>query len=217
MKYLLSIFFSLVLVLSCFGQITLGPRLGLNFSKQSLDSPYETWKTGTVFGGVVNLPIKNELSFQGEFLFSQKGYREEFDGDNSYDELTSKYWEVPLLINYMYSAGQVNFFGNAGAYLAYWKSGSYESKIGENDVLVEDYEFTSTPDEDGFSDNRFDYGVAVGAGVLYDRVGTAGNIILEFRYSQGFAPVSTVENPPADYTAGKNKTFSISLAYMLYL
>jgi len=217
MKAFLTIFFYLFLILPGFSQITIGPRLGVNFSKLNLGSPYETWKTGTVFGGVVNIPIKNDIAFQGEVLFSRKGDREEFDGENSYDELTSKYWEVPLLINYMYSAGQVNFFGNAGAYLAYWKSGSYESKIGENDVLVEDYEFTSTSDDDGFSDNRFDYGVAVGAGVLYDRVGTAGNIILEFRYTQGFAPVSTVENPPAGYTAGKNKAFSISLAYMLYL
>jgi hypothetical protein len=207
----------MILTLSCFGQITLGPRLGLNFSKQNLDSPYETWKTGTVFGGVLIVPIKNDLSFQGEFLFSQKGYREEFDGNNSYDELTSKYWEVPILVNYLYSIGQINFFGNAGLFAAYWKSGSYESKIGENDVLIEDYEFTDSPDEDGFQDNRIDYGVAAGLGVLYDRIGTAGNIILEFRYTKGFAPVNSVENPPADYTAGKNTTFSISFAYMFYL
>ena len=217
MKTLLSIFFSLVLAISCFGQITLGPRLGVNFSKQSLDSPYEIWKTGTTFGGVVNVPFKNEISFQGEFLFSQKGYREEFNGNESFDELTSRYWEVPVLVNYLYSIGQVNFFGNAGVFASYWKSGSYESKIGENDVLVEDYEFTKTPDADGFSDNRIDYGVAVGAGVLYDRVGTAGNIILEFRYTQGLAPVNSVDNPPAGYTAGKNTTLNISLAYMFYL
>ena len=77
-----TIFFTLICLLLtsiCSAQITLGPRLGVNFSKQNLDSPYEIWKVGSLFGGVLNVPIKNDISLQAEFLFSQKGYREEFD------------------------------------------------------------------------------------------------------------------------------------------
>ena len=217
MKKIISSCVLIFLSISVFGQITLGPRLGVNFNRLNLDSPYETVKTGTVFGGVLNVPIKNDFAFQGEFLFSQKGYRKEFDGDNSYDELTTRYLEVPLFINYVYSTGRINFFGNAGMYAAWWKSGTYESKIADNDVLIEDYEFTDSPDQDGYTDNRLDYGAAIGLGVLYDKIGTSGNIILEFRYTKGFAPISTLENEPPDYNPGKNATFSISLAYMLFL
>ena len=208
-----SIFFSLAVQ----AQMTIGPRLGVNFSKQALNSPYEVWNTGTLFGGVINIPFKNDISFQGEFLFSQKGYREEFNGNESYDDLTSTYMEAPILVNYLYSTGRINFFGNGGVFAAYWKSGTYESKIGENDILIEDYQFTTSSDDDGFKDNRLDYGLVIGAGILYDKIGTSGNIILEFRYTKGLAPISSLENASLDFVPGKNTSLSISLAYMLYL
>ena len=96
--------------------MTIGPRLGVNFSKQALNSPYEVWNTGTLFGGVINTPFKNDISFQGEFLFSQKGYREEFNGNESFDDLTSTYMEAPIPVNYLYSTGRINFFGNGGVF-----------------------------------------------------------------------------------------------------
>ena len=113
--------------------------------------------------------------------------------------------------------GQINFFGNMGFYAAYWRSGTYESKIAGGDTRIEDYEFTNDYDADGYKDNRLDYGPSFGLGVLYDRIGTTGDIVLEFRYSKGLVPISTSENEENQSTSLYNSTFSISLAYMLYL
>lgn len=212
-----------ILILSVFvssigyGQMTVGPRVGVTFSQLGSDSPYEIWKSGVVFGGILNVPLNNEMSVQGEVLVSQKGYRFEFDGDNSYDQLTSSYLEIPLLFNYKYSFGEWNVFGNAGLYAAYWQSGTYESQIGDGEIIEEPYEFLKDFDADGYKDNRLDYGPAFGFGVLYDKVGTSGNFVLEFRYGLGLAPIGSVENEPPNYTELKNRSFSISLAYMLYL
>jgi hypothetical protein len=198
-------------------QITLGPRFGINFMQQSIGSPYETYNTGTTMGGVINVTIKDMMAVQGELLFTQKGYREEFDGDNSYDEFTARYLEIPVFFNYSLDFARFKPFINAGPYVAFWQSGSYESKIGGQEVLVEDYEFTSDIDEDGYKDNRLDYGLGVGIGLLWDRIGAAGNLVLDLRYTKGFAEVNQHENPPPDYVARYNSGFTISLAYMFAL
>ncbi len=198
-------------------QITLGPRFGFNFMQQSTGSPYETFNTGTTLGGVINVPVKDMMAVQAELLFTQKGYREEFDGDNAYDELTSRYLEIPVFFSYSLDFARFKPFINAGPYVAFWQSGSYESKIGGQEVLVEDYEFTSDYDQDGYKDNRLDYGIGVGIGVLWDRIGAAGNMVLDFRYTKGFAAVNQHENQPPDYVARYNSGFTISLAYMFSL
>jgi len=217
MKRTLIIIALLSMGITAQSQITLGPRFGVNFSKQHIDSPYEVYKVGTMIGGVVNIIIKDAMAIQAELLLTQKGYKEEFDGDNTYDELTAKYLEVPVYFSYTFDFGRWKPFANAGVYGAYLRSGSYESKIGGKEVIVEEYEFTKEYDADGFKDNRIDYGATFGIGLLYDRVGAAGNIVLDLRYSHGLAPISSLENPPADYQERTNSTFTISLAYMFAL
>jgi hypothetical protein len=208
---------ALVLAFSANAQITLGPRFGVTFSKQNLESPYEVYKVGTMLGGVVSWTFKDAMAIQAELLLTQKGYREEFDGNNAYDELTAKYLEVPVFFKYSFDFARWKPYANVGGYGAYWRSGTYESKIAGQEVIVEDYEFTDETDSDGYQDIRFDYGVAFGFGLLYDRIGAAGNIVIDFRYSLGLAPIATLENPPPNYQERKNTTFAISLAYMFAL
>ncbi len=217
MRRILIVIAMLIMGLAAQGQITLGPRFGVNFSKQHIDSPYEVYKVGTMIGGVVNITIKDVMAIQAELLLTQKGYKEEFDGDNTYDQLTAKYLEVPVYFSYTFDFGKWKPFANVGVYGAYWSSGSYESKIGGQEVIVEDYEFTDEYDADGFKDNRIDYGATFGIGLLYDRVGASGNMVLDLRYYHGLAPISSLENPPADYQERTNSTFTISLAYMFSL
>lgn len=207
----------LLITTTGFAQITLGPRFGVNFSKQRLDSPYEVYKVGTMIGGVVNIPVKDAIAIQAELLLTQKGYREEFDGDNTFDELTARYLEIPVYFNYTFNLSRWKPFVNAGAYGAFWQSGSYESKLGGQETRLEDYSFTNDFDQDGYKDNRVDYGFSIGTGVLYDRVGAAGNIVLDIRYTHGLAPTGTLEDPPADYKERTNSTITISLAYMFSL
>ncbi len=217
MKKPVIIIFCILCSLEMTAQMTVGPRVGINFSKHNSGSPYEAWKTGTMIGGVINIPVKNELSVQTELLLTQKGYREEYNGKETFDELTSTYLEIPVYASYSRDFGRFKPFINAGPYFAWWKSGKYESKLEGQQLIVEEYLFTENFDQDGYKDNRLDFGISAGLGLLYDRIGAAGNIVLDLRYSKGLAAISSLENPPAGYAAGKNSTFTISLAYMFYL
>ncbi|MCH7515405.1 MAG: PorT family protein [Bacteroidetes bacterium] len=217
MKKLVTIIFFILCSLEITAQMTVGPRLGINFSKHNSGSLYEIWKTGTMIGGVLNIPIKNDLALQAELLLTQKGYLEQYNGNEAFDELISTYLEIPVYASYTRDFGRFKPFVNAGPYFAWWKSGKYQSKLEGQQLIVEEYEFTENYDQDGYKDNRFDYGVSVGLGILYDRIGAAGNIVLDLRYNKGLMPVSSLLNESADYTPRYNSTFTLSLAYMFYL
>jgi len=216
MKKLIQLLFVLLFPVMAYSQMTVGPRFGINFSQQDTGSPYETVKVGTMIGGVLNIPVKNDFAFQTGLYLTQKGYRLEFDGNNSYDELTSTYLQIPAYLNYFYDMGRFKPFGNIGFYTAFWKSGNYESLLQDQQVLMEDYEFTEEYDQDGYKDNRIDYGVSAGLGLLYDRTGAAGNMVLEFTYDYGLAPVGSTQSGSSDNTRN-NSTFTISFSYMFYL
>ena len=60
-----------------FGQITIGPKFGVNMATQ-FKSDFSVPKYGIAFGGAIDIPISSGFSVQGEFLVTQKGYREEY-------------------------------------------------------------------------------------------------------------------------------------------
>lgn len=212
----LALFLGLITTVS-FSQITLGPRGGANFNGQNTGSEFEVMKFGWMFGGAINVPVGESISIQPEFLYTQKGYRLEFNGNDAYDELTANYFEVPLQVLYTKRITRWHPFGGLGLFGAYWASGKYESKLSGQDTILEDYEFTDEYDSDGYRDNRIDYGFVISAGVMYDRVGVAGNIVLDIRYTRGFATINEVLEEPSNYSARVNSTFTIALAYMFSL
>lgn len=214
-RYLILLIF-LSTSLSGISQITIGPKGGVNFNSQNTGSEYEVMKFGWMFGGVLNVPLREALSIQPEFLYTQKGYRLEFSSD-AYDELTAKYFEVPLQVLYTHRITRWHPFGGLGLFGAYWASGKYESKLAGQDTILEDYQFTDEYDSDGYKDNRVDYGLVISAGVMYDRVGAAGNIVLDIRYTRGFATINEVQEEPSNYTARVNSTITIAVAYMFSL
>ncbi len=198
-------------------QVTVGPKVGFSLSRQKETSPYQVLKQGVHYGGVARIEILDFLSIQGEILVSQKGYREEFDGDQAFDELTSTYLEIPAMVSLSKATNDFTIIANAGVYNAFWQAGEFQSTIdGPDAIITESYQFVSSPDASGYKDNRVDFGVLGGLGILYDRFGS-GNFILEFRYAKGLSKINSFEVEPSDYNPRKNETFSVSLSYMLFL
>ena len=213
--FILTIILSLGSIASA--QITLGPKAGYNLSNQNTGSDYEVYKHGIQYGGVVNIPVLDFLSIQGELLITEKGYRQEFNGDAAFDELTSTYIEIPAMVHLFKDGKDFRYFINLGFYNAFWQSGVYTSNIdGSSNVIREDYEFISDPDVNGFKDIRTDLGFVGSIGFWYDNLGS-GNIVLDIRYQQGVIPVNSFEVEPQGYVPRKNNTISVSVAYMLFL
>ena len=201
--------------ISGFGQIRIGPKAGLNIATQ-FKSDYTVPKYGFMFGGAIDIPITSGFSVQGEFLISKKGYREEFKGDEIFDELTSTYFEIPAMAKYTITKVNFAYFFQGGVYWSIWSAGSYKSSIDGNNIIVEDYVFQSDYDQDGYKDNRSDFGLVAEAGVTYDNLG-AGVLALGLRYSHSLIPTNNYQNPPPDTVNKLNQVITISLGYFLYL
>lgn len=198
-----------------FSQIMVGPKFGFNMATQ-FESDYSVPKFGIAFGGAVDIPISSGFSVQGEFLVTQKGYREEYKGKEIFDELTATYLEIPALAKYTITKVNWGYFFQGGVYWGYWSKGSFESSTDGANTINEDYDFTGDYDQDGYKDVRSDFGLVAEAGVTYDNLGS-GLLAIGLRYSHGLVPTNSYQNPPADVVYKTNKVFTLSITYFLYL
>ena len=195
--------------------LTLGPKVGVNFSTQT-GSEYEVVATNFMFGAVLNYQIIKNFEVQGEFLYTNKGYREEYQGDEIFDELKATYFEVPVMAKYVINTNLFNYYAGAGVYWAYWTKGEYKSSIDGNNTVYEDYTFDTEEDADGYKDNRSDFGLIGELGFKYDGLGS-GILMFGVRYSYGLTPTNSITPEPPDFTPRKNQVLTISLSYLLFL
>ena len=197
------------------GQIMIGPKFGVNMATQ-FKSDFSVPKYGIAFGGAVDIPISSGFSVQGEFLVTQKGYREEYKGKEIFDELTATYLEIPAMAKYTITGVNWGYFFQGGVYWGYWSSGSFQSSTDGTNTINEDYGFQNSFDQDGFKDVRSDFGIVAEAGVTYDNLGS-GVLALGLRYSHGLVATNSYQVPPADVVYNENKVFTLSIIYFLYL
>jgi len=207
---------SLLMPVLLHAQIYIGPKLGLNYSKQNRGNDFEVFKPGIQFGGLINVPLTDEFFVQGEFLVSRKGYREEFGKDELFDELTATYLEVPILAQVKKETYLFRYFINFGIFGAYWSDGETGSRIEEGGEIVSaDYDFTNSRDADGFQDNRTDFGLVLGAGIVYTI--NVSDIMLDIRFNRGLIDPVDVDPEPEGFVGRHNSTFTVSLAYLFIL
>ena len=205
----------ILLPLFGFSQIMVGPKVGINVASQ-YSSDYTVPKTGLAYGGAVNIPVLSGISVQGELLITQKGHREEYKGNTIFDELTATYMEIPAMAKYTIDKINFDFYGMGGVYWSYWTKGGYESSIDGENIIYEVYNFQSDFDLDGYKDTRSDFGIVAEAGVTYDNFGS-GILALGIRYSHGLVQTNNHQTPPPDLVIRKNKVFTLSLTYFLFL
>jgi len=204
----------IIMPLVGYSQITVGPKMGVNIASQ-FKSDFSVPKYGFAYGAAIDIPFGGGISVQGEFVVTQKGYREIYKGDEIFDELTATYLEIPAMAKYTITKVNWAYFAQGGVYWSYWSKGSYESSTDGEDIKSEDYEFTSEF-EDGFKDVRSDFGLVGEVGVSYDNLGS-GVLALGLRYSHGLVATNKLESPPADAVYNLNRVFTISLTYFIYL
>jgi len=208
-------FLMFLLPYSVIGQITIGPKVGLNIASQ-YKTDYSIPKLGFMFGGAIDISITSGFSVQGEFLVTQKGYKEEFKGKEIFDELTASYFEVPAMAKYTITKVNFGYFFQGGVYWSYWNSGTYKSSTDGTTIIVEDYVFQKEYDLDGYKDNRSDFGLVAEVGATYDNLGS-GILAFGIRYSHSLVPTNNYKNPPLDSFNKLNKVLTFSLTYFLYL
>ncbi len=189
-------------------------------------------KIGFTIGAALNYSINDRISIQPELNFIQKGYTEKStstwmeDDDGrlittvttSTTKNTLNYLEIPALVKISFG-GDTKFYALAGPSFGIGLGGkyTYDSKITESYDDVSDtftnsdkgnIKFGDQP-EDGegmYIDNRFDFGLQLGGGILIAR-----KIIIEARYGLGFSKLYD-----SDFEI-KNRVFQLTIGLPLTL
>ncbi|MTI41366.1 porin family protein [Fulvivirga lutimaris] len=195
-------------------QVRIGPKAGLTLSQQSFDSDYQVLKSGTEFGAMGNVPLTTQIYLQAELLMTTKGYKEEF-GDDIFDQLTSTYLQLPVLLQYRFG-NKIEYYGVLGVYAGRWTKGKYRSRIeAETKIIEEDYVFTSSYNNEGFKDSRQEIGAIAGLGLIYPL--SINHLILDVRYNYGLTDTYDLETKPEGYKKHANRSIAITLGILFYL
>lgn len=197
------------------GQVRIGPKVGMTLSKQSFDSDYQILKAGSEFGAMGNVPLTTQLYLQAELLITTKGYKEKF-GDEVFDQLTTKYLQLPVLLQYRFGYKKIEYYGIAGVYAARWTSGKYRSRVEpQTKIIEEDYSFTSSYNAEGFRDRRQEFGAIAGLGLIYPL--SINHLILDIRYNYGFTDINDLQAEPEGYTKHANRSIAITIGILFFL
>ena len=212
--------------------ISVGPRIGLNFSQfgysdasdEAIKDAEENRKmlTGINGGIVFNIGVNDMFSVQPELLYSGKGTKLESseDAEAKYEN-TLNYLEVPVLAKFSFGSEDFKFFINAGPSISYAIGGKHKISGG---VLSfeEDVEFDYSEAEDKLfaspvsKFNRLDVGLVGGAGIGINA--GPGMFTLEGRYGYGLSDVIGYKEKRDEETPkASNRTIGVSVSYMFPL
>lgn len=184
-------------------RMTIGPRVGLDFSKQTNkgDGGDRSFRTGFLAGAEIDVNIVRSFSINMGVLYIQKGYKDKYSDERGSLKITDKpsFIEVPLLLSYRIElSDQAQFQLNAGTYFAFGMSGKH--KVKSTFAGQQDYDFDSFDDLDGMK--KSDVGLVFGAALTFS------NIYLGVNYERSLKNVSNV--PGEKY---HNSTIAIQLGY----
>ncbi|WP_438966623.1 porin family protein [Flavobacterium sp.] len=183
----------------------IGIKGGVNFSNMyTEDVDDNNVLTSFNAGLYANLPVTNFISIQPEFLFSRKG--SELTYNNALADGTAKfklnYIEVPVLLKLNLTR---NLNIHAGPYFAYL----IDAQV-TNETASGNFNFEDNFNNDDF--NKFDAGIAVGAGLDFDMIGIGA------RYNYGLSTVGkerTFAGTSYTFPDGKNSNLSLYVSFKL--
>lgn len=183
---------------------SIGPEVGVNFSKWGGDVDESDYKTGLVAGGFVTYSIQNTYAITAKVLFSQKGaaYSQNVLGENVDTKTQLNYIEVPIV-------GRL-FFNREGSVRPNVFLGPSFGFLTGAKIKVDDGDYKSYEDVmgvDSYKDvyNTFDIGLAAGLG-LNIKVGNEMYFIVDARYTYGLIDIAkggmSANNQAVAVTAG---------------
>ncbi|UXX77965.1 PorT family protein [Reichenbachiella carrageenanivorans] len=166
-------------------------------------SDIEPKMEGGYQGGIIAMNyLRNHVGLQAELLYTQKGWRQEFDDQP--DLVTElDYVELPLLVNIHTGKDRLHIFANGGCYVGYLVSSTQSATSAADNFYVYDES----------RDNKISYGFRGGVGAFYDF--NFGTLLFEssFTYSLSdmFDPTTLSSGVP---NTSKSMVVGFSVGYM---
>jgi hypothetical protein len=187
-------------VASVQAQIKFGPKVGLNLSTMTLKNSGIAADPKTLVGfhvGVISdIPVKGNFSLQPALLYSGKGSKYSFAGEEL--SMSPSFIEIPVNAAYKFEVGSMNLYLNAGPYFAYG--------IGGKIKVAGETESIKFGDDDNADMKPFDAGITFGAALEISK------FLISLNYELGLTNlVPGVDS--GDDAEAKSKVFGISVAY----
>jgi len=207
---LFSVVFAMAFTTSAMAQLSIGPRVAVNFSNIAVsnleEEPDLKSLFGLAFGAAAEVGISETFAFQPEVLFSQHGFATEDSlfGETLELNVRLNYLQIPLLAKFKFGSDAVVVNVVAGPHIGF----------GIGDITVEtevggESEKESGPWEDtGFQ--KFDFGITGGVGVSF--AAGPGDLGLDIRYQLG---LSNLLDEPEDDEKGTHRNFQVGLSYLI--
>ena len=202
-------------------QVNIGVKGGLNFSDAKTDvfidavNNAPSTYTSFVVGGVAEIPLHENFSFQPELLYTKKGFT--IDEGTSFDVLginiplgakattSISYIETPLLAKVKLVQGKAKIYGIAGPSIGYATSAKIQPKV----TLLIDFNLPEINlDLSNSIYNRTDISGILGGGAEYNL--GSGRIFTDIRYQHSLSNI--INSPIADLTV-KNSGFQWTVGY----
>ncbi len=202
-------------------QVNIGVKGGLNFSDAKadvfVDAANNAPSTYTSFlvGGLAEIPIHQNFSFQPELIYSKKGFT--VNEGTSFDlfgmnipvgakaTTSISYIETPLLAKVKLGQGKTKIYGIAGPSIGYATSAKIQPQV----TLLIDFNLPEVNLD--LSDNiynRTDISGILGGGAEY--MTSTGKLFTDLRYQHSFSNI--INNPIADLSV-KNSGFQWTVGY----
>lgn len=188
------IIFLAVSVQNACSQTYIGIKSGLSNSWHDGPLTTNSIKRGVAYGITGNKTISDKFSLKSDILIVEKGYKQRFNNNDLFDQLTSTYLDIPISLAYsiVRQESHIAFQLNAGGYYGRWLSGKYKSRIIEgSQVLAEKYAFTKDYNEAGYKDNRNEWGVVGGISLILPS--KSNLLIFDLRYVHGLNSIQQFE------------------------
>jgi hypothetical protein len=226
-KLLLTLLIASVVSFSTQAQMQVGVKAGINLATQSSDvDGFEAGSAlGLIFGVPVRLMLNDNLAFQPEVSFMQKGSSSDYSFEvpgfytlESSGKGIINYVEIPLMFQYLFGGGDIMPFVTAGPSiglgLGYKSSGTSTTTTtdpftGVESSITDDYDDSGSMEDAGLS--AIDFGVGFGAGAVM--AAGNGSLIFQIGYLLGLANIYD----DTDFGKLNNRGVNITVGYLINL
>ncbi len=187
-----------------------GVEIGYLNNRLAVSEYTSTSKSGFLIGGIINLSLRNNISFESGISFVRKA------GEISGDKLLGTrlalikfsqmdYLRIPLSVGYKFKMKEFSVCPGFGPYYAIGISG--DSFISGNDDFGQPFESRVSTFSNGYGRpyrpcNRNDFGLSFSLNAVYRHIG------VKVGYDLGLTNTSYYGN-------GKQRSFIVSLAYLI--
>ena len=179
-----------------YAQITAGAKVGVNWStiteeEEDGESDDNGWKSGLAIVAFVDVPIHSMFSIAPEFLYTQKGAKNEFDdlGFDFEQKVKLDFIQIPVLLKVAPQGVTTRPFFVVGPAFGFLTRARF----------VENFDGDETDEDIEDEVKGTEFSIVFGGGV---HIGPA---IVELRYDHGLNNLSEED----DFEEAKTKTFSV--------